>query len=429
MKQQVSDIWNKLRNSSFFRDSCWAVFGNGLGMGLLLIASIIIARYLGRDLYGEYGVVKTNMFYIASFSTFGLGLTSTRFIAIYLKEKSTQVIGIINTSLLITLIFSSFLAIILAIFSQSLSNYLNAPSMKEPFRILSFIIVVKAVCMTTNGVLAGLGDFKSIAKNSVYSGIIMLASCAPMSIYWGLKGSLAALCISQIVNTGLNIFIIQRRKKGLPNCDKSFSAKTLVCFSFPVAMQEISYSVCNWIGLLLLTKFSTFGEVGIYTATAQWNAVILFLPGLLSNVVLSHLSGTIDTAAHRSKINKMLLVYLMCTLVPFLIVYIFTPFIVSFYGPQFSQMGAVLRVLTLAVIPLCCSDVFKSELLASGHPWLLFSIRLIKDVLFLCIVAFLLINYIEYGGAMIYAISSLFISILFFIALFLCYKIQNNVHE
>jgi len=422
MNPRIANIRERLKKSPLFRDSCWAVFGNGLGLGLLLIAGILIARYLGRDVYGEYGVVKTNMFYLAGFSTFGLGFTSTRFIARYLEEDSSQVIGIINLSIKMTLIFSSFLAIILVVFSQPLSDYLNEPSMKEPFKILSFIIVVKSIGMTTNGVLAGLGDFKSVAKNSIISGLAMLATCVPLTIFWGLTGSLIALSLSQIVNTSLNIIRIQKRKKTFSINNNNFRAKTLISFSFPVAMQEISYSVCNWIGLLLLTKFSTMSEVGIYTATAQWNAIILFLPGLLSNVVLSHLSGTLDTSAHKNKIKKMLLVYFTCTLIPFLIVYISTPIIISLYGSQFDQMGGVLRILTLATIPMCCADIFKSELLALGYPWLLFSLRMIKDLLLVGIVYYFLSNYPNYGGAMIFAMSSLFVSIFFFTSLFWGYK-------
>ena len=94
---KVNGLVAKLKQSKLFKDSFWAIFGNGLGTALLLIAGIIIARYLGKDVYGEYGVVKTNMFYIAGFSTFGLGLTSTRFIAKYLGEDRTQIIGIYHS--------------------------------------------------------------------------------------------------------------------------------------------------------------------------------------------------------------------------------------------------------------------------------------------------------------------------------------------
>ena len=72
-----------IKENTFFKDSFWAVVGNGSGYGLLLLAGIIIARLLGKDLYGEYGFIKTTMFQFAAFATLGLGYTATKFIAQY----------------------------------------------------------------------------------------------------------------------------------------------------------------------------------------------------------------------------------------------------------------------------------------------------------------------------------------------------------
>ncbi len=426
MRFKLSNRFDKIKESKVAQDSFWAVFGNGLGMALLLLAGIIIARFLGKDVYGEYGVVKTNMFYLAGFSTFGLGLTSTRFIARYLKVDKTQIIGIINTSTKITFVFSSFVAVALVIFSNRLALYLGEPNMATPFRVLSIIIVIKALCTTSNGILGGLGEYKSIARSAIISGATMLLLSVPLTYYYGLCGSLLSLTVSQLVNTGINYIIIQHKKKVFPLYHKAFSSRELISFSFPIAMQEISYAICNWIGILALTKYSTLGEVGIYSATAQWNAIIMFLPSLLSNVVLSHLSGTIEKSSHASKIRRLLTVYLICTLIPFIIVYCLSPIISSFYGSQFIGMNDVLRMLTFVAIPLCCSDVFKSELLASGHPWLLFSIRFCKDILFMSMVVFSLRTFTSCGGALLYAINSLIISFLFLLSLFISYRIVSQ---
>lgn len=418
------NIVKRLQNSAIFKDSVWAVFGNGLGSALLLLAGIIIARYLGKDLYGEYGVVKTNMFYLAGFSTFGLGFTTTRFIARYLDDEKELIRGIITSATKITLLFSSLLAVFLCFFAKNLSDYLGEPDMVGPFRFLSVIIVIKAVGTTGVGILAGLHKFKSIAINAVISGILMVIMSVPLTLYYELNGAFISLAASQLLNTGLNYISIAKEKKNLPVYCGKFDVKPLLVFSFPVAMQEISYSVCNWVGILALTKFSTIGEVGIYSATAQWNAVITFIPGLLYNVVLSHLSKRDDIANQNQKVKKLLLVYFICTIIPFLFVYFLADYISSFYGPQFLGMALVLQILTLATIPSCCSDVYKSELLAEGRPWVLFSIRCCKDICFVCLVIFLLKHIHGFGGALLYAIANVTISILFFTALYIAYRIS-----
>ena len=78
---QKSKIIYIIKYSKLAGDSFWALFGNGLGNLLIMVSGILIARLLGKDLYGQYGVVKSTMFYIASFSCFGMGVTSTKYVS------------------------------------------------------------------------------------------------------------------------------------------------------------------------------------------------------------------------------------------------------------------------------------------------------------------------------------------------------------
>ena len=57
MASHIKSTIHSIFKSNFFKDSSWAVFGNGIGYGLMLLSGIIIARMLGKDLYGEYGFV------------------------------------------------------------------------------------------------------------------------------------------------------------------------------------------------------------------------------------------------------------------------------------------------------------------------------------------------------------------------------------
>ena len=418
MKNRIMN-WGK---SKILKDSLFAVFGNGFGHALLLLSGILIARLLGRDLYGEYGLVKTNMFYMAGFATFGLGFTTTKFVAQYFKENPSFVLSIVKSASCITLVFSSLLALFLVLLSSELADFLETPSLTSIFKYLSFIIILKALATTGTGILSGMGCFKDIARNSVISGVAMLLLCVPFTYFEGLNGSLLALALSQFLNAALNYRNIFDECKKLPSSKNRFTKKLLM-FSFPIAMQELSFAFCNWGAIVLLTKMSTIGEVGIYSATAQWNAVIMFLPSILANVVLSHLSSTVEKTANNRLLKKILGVYLLCTLIPFVLVYIATPFIVSMYGSDFATMDKVLRLIVFATIPMCCSDVFKSELIALGKPWHLFVLRLFKDLLLLMLTYTLLSLNSGVDGAFYFAIATVLSSIAFFVAICVDFKI------
>ncbi|MEE0621409.1 MAG: oligosaccharide flippase family protein [Prevotella sp.] len=425
--KSIDKIRVTLLNSKLFRDSFWAVFGNGIGNALMLFSGIIIARLLGKELYGEYGIVKTTMFYIASFATLGLGVTSTKYIASLISENSIHVGNIIRDSISITLIFSGLIAFILFISASSLADFLNESSLVIAFKALAIVIIFKAITTTQIGILAGFKNFKTIAINSLLSGFVMLLLCIPLTYKFGLKGSLATLLISQIFNSLINFFSIRKKSKDIPLIKNVSYKKELICFSFPVALQESSFTICNWAAIMMLTKISSIGEVGLYTASAQWNSIITMIPGLLINVVLSYLSGSVNQKhLHEKNLKLMLCVNFITTIIPFIIVYFLANFIASFYGDSFSEMPSVLRVLTFSTILEACASVYKSELLALGKTWLLFSIRFVRDFV-LVVSVFVLLNYTDgKNGAIMYSWAVVIMSVIFLLTLFIVYKFEKN---
>ena len=75
-------------SSKLFRDSFWALFGNSIGKVLALLLGIILANLLGSEDFGKYGLIKNSLFYLSICSTFGLGITGTKYIAQYKEEKN-----------------------------------------------------------------------------------------------------------------------------------------------------------------------------------------------------------------------------------------------------------------------------------------------------------------------------------------------------
>lgn len=424
-----------IKNNKFFKDSFWAVFGNGLGNGFLLFAGILIARFLGKELYGEYGVVKTTMFYIASFATLGLGVTSTKYIATLLNSKPIHVKNVIHDAMTITVIFSSIIAIIIFIIAPFLANLLNEEQLVLALRALSVVIIFKAITTTQIGVLAGFKEFKTIAINSLSSGLLMLVICVPLTYFWGLKGALLSLLFSQIFNSIVNYLGIKRKSRSFSYVEKVSYKKELAYFSFPVALQESSFAICNWAAIMLLTKLSSMGEVGLYTASAQWNSIITMIPGLLINVILSYLSSSINNSIkHKKTLMLMLRINFFTTIIPFVIVYFLADFIASFYGKSFEGMPSVLRILTFSTILEACASVYKSELLALGKTWLLFSVRLFRDMILVIGVYILLTFSNGVDGAIMYSWAVVVMSALFFLVLLVSYNIickrnENNNRE
>ena len=57
----LKKIPDRIKQNKLINDSLWSLVGNVLGKGLALVAGIFIARLLGKDLFGEYGIVRNTI--------------------------------------------------------------------------------------------------------------------------------------------------------------------------------------------------------------------------------------------------------------------------------------------------------------------------------------------------------------------------------
>ena len=172
VEHHITPYWQRLKKSPLFKDSMWSLIGSSVGRGLSLIAGILVARFLGKELYGEFGMIKTTLIYIEIFSTFGLGYTATKFIADFKKGNQSQVVPVCNATLKITLATSGFMALMVLIFAKQIAVLIDAPHLYNTLRITAVGIIVNAINTAQIGILSGFAEFKVIAKNTTIAGII-----------------------------------------------------------------------------------------------------------------------------------------------------------------------------------------------------------------------------------------------------------------
>lgn len=411
----MKEILERVRKSSLFKDSFWALLGNALGKGLALIAGIAVARFLGSEEYGEYGMIRNNLTMIAIFSSLGLGYTATKFIAECKGDiAQSHIIHKIVTR--ITLVTSGIIMVVVAIFADLLASWLEAPHLGRLLMFASVAIMLNAVNTTQIGELSGFKAYKEIAFNNTWAGIATFVASVALTYLYGIDGAVIALIISFAVNCLLNWLTI---KKYLPRCDAVDARKSyreILAFTFPVALQESSYSVTHWLSAVLLIKFASYGELGLYSAAAQWMGVMMFIPAALRNVALSHLSeSNDDIASNKLILKRMLQVNLVTTLVPFMVIALLSNWICSWYGNTYNGMQSVLNVCMFTTIFNSLTNVLTQSLMALNQNWYLFITRLARD-LFALGFAFLLI--VKFGnGALMYALASLIFQILYFLLL------------
>ncbi len=429
MIDKIKSYKTRLVNNKFVADSLWSLIGNVVGKGLALVAGIVVARFLGNEIYGEYGMIRNTLLSISLFSTFGLGYTATKYVAEYKTSNPDILPLILRYAEKTTLVVSGFLAFLLFLFSNHVATIvLKAPHLDFPLKIVAAWIVFNALTTTQIGILAGFGEFKQLAKINGIVGFITFILSFAFTWFWDLNGALTALLIAQIVNWYLNYKVVRQNipQSGKKLKDKRFT-KEILNFSFPIALQEAVFSIIYWSLSYLLIRFSTYGELGLYSAAMQWNALILFIPGILRNVILSHLSAaTNNNKQHTKVLNMTLAINFFSTLVPFLVVLLFANFIIQFYGPSFEGLGVVLKIATLSTVFLSLSNVYAQAYLSKGKNWLMLGFRSIRDLGTLGVAVYFLTTYNGAKGAYYLAMSALLMSFIFLATMAIFYHLKLN---
>lgn len=426
----ILDLKKRALNSRLLNDSFWVLFGNSVGKGLALAAGIVVARLLGKETFGEYGMIRNTLVSTAVFSTFGLGFTATKYVSENKKDNTDNISAILYYARNITLIVSGIMAIGLLIGAKFVAvQILESPHLTVPLRVTSVWIVFNAVTTTQIGVLAGFSSFKEMSRVNIKVGVTTFVSSFVFTYYWDLIGALIALLLSQVLNWYLNylliIRVVPRPAAGLHKNQSLL--KDILKFSFPIALLEGIEAGAAWIISLLLIKLASYAELGMFNAAIQWYAIINFIPAILRNVFLTHFSSShTNQLKHDNVLKKALLINFISVSSLIILIYIFLNQIALIYGASFSGLDKLIRLAVLIALLVSLCGVFIQAFYSKGKNWLVLILTTLKSLGIMALSFYLLKKHSD-KGAIVVIYSALTFNFFFLLSLFLSYlKLRNS---
>ena len=371
---EASDIGLRMARGMF-----WSMAGAVISRALMLLATILVARILGKTGYGELGMIQSTVGMFGVFAGFGLGLTATKYVA-ELRESDPRRLGrILSMSTLVACYTGGLMALALLLFAPWLAEYtINAPHLVSQLRISAVVLFLSAVNGAQTGALSGFESFKVIAKINLFVGIISFFFLFFGTLYGGLNGAIWALALNLLCNLILNHIALRRERirHNVPiifsGCFKEWSV--LWSFSLPAALSSMMFGPVKWVCVaLLVNQPGGYEEMGIFNVANQWVTAILFLPGLLARVVLPLLSSLNNQFTHQNYIKTFKYnIYLngiiaSCIVVP---VVIFAPLIMLSYGQEFHDGIYLLRIMSISAILVSINSVVGSALASKSKMWI-----------------------------------------------------------
>jgi O-antigen/teichoic acid export membrane protein len=370
---KASPLGYRLAHGAF-----WSMAGAVISRGLMLLASVFVARILGSHVYGEYGIIRSTVNMFLVFAGFGLGLTATKHVAEFRESDPDRAGRIIAISSLFAMFTGLVVLVLLLLFADVLAaKILNAPYLAGLLRIGGIILFINALNGAQTGALAGFEAFKTIAYVNLGVGLTSFPLLIGGAYWGGLEGAVWALGINTGINWLLNHFALRKQIKHyeIPYTFKHCTREWPILwrFSLPAALSGIMVSPVLWAcNAFLVNQPSGYEQMGIFDAAHQWRMAILFVPVTVSQIVLPMLANLNDHGnnnEYKKVLRYNLLINTVAASTATLVICLCSPWIMASYGKGFEHSGWVLTILAFSSVLMAINSVVGQAIASKGKMW------------------------------------------------------------
>lgn len=379
---RLNNLKEKLAESPIYyrlaRGAFWSLAGALISRGFALLASILVARMLGKSGFGELAIIQTTIGMFGVFAGFGMGMTSTKHIAEFRRKDPRKAGRIMALSSGIAVFSSGLMTIALIIFAPWLAeNTLAAPHLSSLLQAGSGLLFLGAINGVQTGALAGFEAFRTIARVNFISGIAHFPLVVVGAYFAGVRGAVWGLVAGMLINWLLNHYALRitARQSGVSfqyhDCLREW--KVLRDFSIPAVLSASMVGPVNWIcHALLVNQPNGYAEMGIFNAANQWFTALLFFPGVIGQSVLPVLSDNIGLNKREDSRKILLLSIKLNAIVVFPLAFVgclLSAYIMQLYGPSFGEAWPTLIVVFCTAALLAVQTPVGHIISASGRMW------------------------------------------------------------
>jgi O-antigen/teichoic acid export membrane protein len=270
----------------------WSAVGEALSRGLLLVSLVIVARILGSEGYGQFGLLRTTISMFAMVGGLGLGFTANRFVARFRdtdKEYSGQIIG---SSYVVAAGFGSLVALAVFLGAETLAREaLGAPELQTGLQIAAALLLLNSIAGAQSGILQGLENYRLLALGGLAQGIVGIVAFSAGAHYFGIEGALYAFLVYTAVGVATYDALIRHevRRQGIVISYFEFARfrPLFWAFSVPAALMGVAVAPFKWLSETLLAKGSGFEQLGVFHASMTIANVFLALVSTLNSPLIS----------------------------------------------------------------------------------------------------------------------------------------------
>jgi len=265
-------------------NTIWLLGDKILRMGVGLILSVWMARYLGPEQFGVFNFAIAFVALFGAFATLGLDGIVVRDVVRYPECQ----IEIISSAFILKLYGG-----IIAFFSSLAAIFLMQPTSVQTHWLIG-IIAGGMIFQSFDAIdLWFQSQVKSkytiIAKNSAFVvlalvKIALILNKAPLAAFaWAFLAEIIAGAV------GLIILFVKQQPYAVIWCPRSYIARRLIKESWPLIMSSFAVLIYMRIDQIMLAQMIGHKEVGLYSAALRFSEIWYFIPTVIVSSVMPSL--------------------------------------------------------------------------------------------------------------------------------------------
>jgi O-antigen/teichoic acid export membrane protein len=308
-----------------------------------------------------------------------------------------------------------FGAILMFIFAGELaSTVMKAPHLVSELQVATGLILFGAINGVQSGALAGLGDFRAVARVTILRGLFLFPALLVGVRYGGVMGGVIGLVLTEIMAVCVSQLAL----------NKAFPDRWMDAFTGPAVLADVIAmlrfsglaiaaslvtTLAFWyVNVLLVNEQEGYAALGVFNAADRWRQVLLFLPATFSQLLLSMLSnmnGKKEADGFRKLFRASLWINLAVVAVPTAALMLFASQAMNLFGTEYRDGAMTLIILSGSTIAVVLNNLLGQVLISKGA----MSWRFAMDILLSCVLTvvawFLVPLWREQGLALAYLIA------------------------
>lgn len=355
----------KLVNSKTFADLNIVFIDSILSRGISLVLFLLIARTLGPEGYGIYSLITVSILFLVSFFDFGMENIAVRFSGRYHDERES----IFGVYCLSKAGISIVLILVILLFPDVFSKLLNKP-MAQKYLLIIFI---GFVLESYRSIIATY--YQSIEKyflrgiNNVGTFLLRLVTIfilLQFSDNIEMISLVFAVCSLPVVLFFIYKFISFFRVLLRSKIEKSILLE-IAAYSKWTFLAAIAIQLMSRLDFYVVTRFSSFEQVGLYHSASQLVSFFSFIPFVFGTVFLPKASKYNDSGEMRHILKSMILAGIPITILVIGIIP-FSEHLISFtLGGKYLDSIPIFQVLVIAFLFAMWTSMLGTFFYSSGN--------------------------------------------------------------